>query len=109
MKRYNNRLKDLRETKNLTQQEIADKMYLQVTQYRRYENGEYDLPLEWAKKFANFYNVSIDYIANLIPTPKLLEPTQQTALVGLTPKEQRLLQNYYNSEFQRAVDKLLEI
>ena len=73
MKKFKNRLKDLRQDKDLTQAEIAKIFYLQVTQYRRYENGETDLPLEWAKKFARFYNVSIDYIAELINFPEKLE------------------------------------
>lgn len=47
--------------------------YLQPTQYRRYENGETDLPLEWAKKFAKFFNVSIDYIGRLIDFPEKLD------------------------------------
>ena len=73
MRRFTNRLRDLREDKDLTQKQVADKFYLQTTQYRRYENGESDLPLEWAKKFARFYNVSIDYIAGLIDFPEKLE------------------------------------
>ena len=52
--------------------------FLQETQYRRYENGESDLPLEWAKKFARFYNVSIDFIAGLTSVPKPLDETQKT-------------------------------
>ena len=70
MKKYQNRLRDLRQDKDLTQAEIAKVFFLQTTQYRRYENGETDLPLEWAKKFAVYYNVSIDYIAGLTDTPK---------------------------------------
>lgn len=70
MKRYTNRLRDLRQDKDMTQAEVADLFQLQVTQYRRYENGESDLPLEWAKKFALFYGVSIDYIAGLVNVPK---------------------------------------
>ncbi|MBQ2812593.1 MAG: helix-turn-helix transcriptional regulator [Clostridia bacterium] len=70
MKKYQNRLRDLRQDKDLTQEEIAKVFFLQTTQYRRYENGETDLPLEWAKKFAVYYNVSIDYIAGLTDTPK---------------------------------------
>lgn len=73
MRRFTNRLRDLREDKDLTQAQIAEIFYLQTTQYRRYENGESDLPLEWAKKFARFYNVSIDYIAGLIDFPEKLE------------------------------------
>lgn len=66
MKKYINRLRDLREDKDLTQVEVAKIFFLQPTQYRRYENGESDLPLEWAKKFAIYYGVSIDYIAGLV-------------------------------------------
>ena len=73
MRRYKNRLRDLREDKDLTQAKIAEIFYLQVTQYRRYENGESDLPLEWAKKFARYYDVTIDYIAGLIDYPEKLE------------------------------------
>ena len=65
MNKYNNRLRDLREDRDLTQAEVAKLFFLQTTQYRRYENGESDLPLEWAKKFAKFYGVSIDYIAGI--------------------------------------------
>ena len=69
MRKYHNRLRDLREDRDMTQAQVAKMFYLQVTQYRRYENGESDLPLEWAKKFAEYYGVSIDYIAGLTDTP----------------------------------------
>lgn len=72
MKNYQNRLRDLRQDKDLTQAEVAKIFFIQPTQYRRYENGETDLPLEWAKKFAQFYNVSIDYIACITDIPKKL-------------------------------------
>lgn len=70
MGKYQNRLRDLRHDKDLTQAEVANLFFLQLTQYRRYENGESDLPLEWAKKFAVYYNVSIDYIAGIIDIPR---------------------------------------
>ena len=45
MRRHENRLRDLREDRDLTQAEVAKIFFLQVTQYRRYENGESDIPL----------------------------------------------------------------
>ena len=66
MKKCSNRLRDLRQDKDLTQAQIAKIFFMQTTQYRRYENGESDLPLELAKKFAEYYNVSIDYIAGMM-------------------------------------------
>ena len=71
-KRFHNRLRDLRQDRDMTQAEVAQIFYLQLTQYRRYESGEYDLPLEWAKKFARFYDVSLDYLAGLISIPERL-------------------------------------
>ncbi|MBO5047974.1 MAG: helix-turn-helix transcriptional regulator [Clostridia bacterium] len=65
MKKYENRLRDLRQDKDMTQAEVAEKFFMQPTQYRRYENGDSDLPLELAKKFALYYDVSIDYLAKL--------------------------------------------
>ena len=72
MKKCSNRLRDLRQDKDLTQAQIAKIFFMQTTQYRRYENGESDLPLELAKKFAEYYNVSIDYIGGITDTPKKL-------------------------------------
>ncbi|MBE6574550.1 MAG: helix-turn-helix transcriptional regulator [Ruminococcaceae bacterium] len=63
MRKYFNRLRDLREDSDKTQMDMAVEFEMQPTQYRRYENGESDLPLELAKKFADYYGVSIDYIA----------------------------------------------
>ncbi len=70
MKKYYNRLKDLRHDIDKTQAEIAKMFFMQLTQYRRYENGESDIPLELAKKFADFYGVTIDYIAGVANTQK---------------------------------------
>jgi len=69
MSKYVNRLRDLRQDRDLTQAQVAAIFFMQTTQYRRYENGESDIPLELAKKFAKYYNVSIDYIAGLVDTP----------------------------------------
>lgn len=57
------RIKDLREDKDKTQAEIAEIFDMQLTQYRRYENGEREPKLNFITKLADYYNVSIDYIA----------------------------------------------
>ncbi len=59
------RLKNLREDSDLTQKQVADSLFMQLTQYRRYETGERELPLEIAISLAKFYNVPIDYIAGI--------------------------------------------
>ena len=58
------RIRDLREDRDLTQKEVADALYMHLTQYRRYETGERAIPLELAAQIAAFYGVSLDYLAN---------------------------------------------
>ena len=59
------RIRDLREDADMTQKEVAEKLYLHLTQYRRYECGESELPMNIAISIANLYHVSLDYIAGL--------------------------------------------
>lgn len=58
-----NRIKELREKRHLTQKELAEILEMQLTQYRRYENGERPVPFDFVVKLADFYGVSLDYIA----------------------------------------------
>ena len=60
---YRNRLRDLREDRDWTQKQLAEKLYMQVTQYRRYETGERAIPLELACTLADLFCVSLDYLA----------------------------------------------
>lgn len=57
------RLKDLREDKDMNQTAIARIIYTTQKQYSRWETGEYDIPFEIVIKLAEFYGVSLDYIA----------------------------------------------
>lgn len=59
------RIRDLREDEDLTQAQIAEKLKLHKTQYCRYEQGISNVPLDFAKELAEYYKVSIDYIAGI--------------------------------------------
>lgn len=65
------RLKDLREDNDLTQDDCAKIAYISKNSYIRYEKGIRVPPLDTVKIFAEYYGVSIDYIAKLtdITTP----------------------------------------
>lgn len=56
------RIRDLREDRDLKQQDLAD--YLKCTQvcYSYYENGQRDIPTDVLIKLSHFYGTSIDYI-----------------------------------------------
>ena len=57
------RIRDLREDNDKTQKEIAVVLNMQTTVYQRYERGERELPFWVAIKLADYYNVSLDYLA----------------------------------------------
>ena len=59
------RIRDLREDADYTQKQVADMLFMHLTQYRRYENGESELPMNIAVSIARLYNVSLDYIAGI--------------------------------------------
>lgn len=60
-----NRLRELREDKDLTQKEVARYLDMSQTGYSQYEIGKNDIPTRVLIKLAFFYNVSIDYLLNL--------------------------------------------
>ncbi|MCX4257964.1 MAG: helix-turn-helix transcriptional regulator [Oscillospiraceae bacterium] len=57
------KIKDLREDNDKLQKEIAIDLKTNVTQYQRYENGKREPPFNFIISLANYYNVSLDYIA----------------------------------------------
>lgn len=65
------RLRDLREDRDLTQQQVADLLFINRRTYAAYENGVNSMTPETLIKIAKIYNVSIDYILELTnnPTP----------------------------------------
>ena len=59
------RLRDLREDHDLTQSECAKIGFISKNSYIRYENNERQIPLEIAIIYANYYKVSLDYLAGI--------------------------------------------
>ena len=62
---YYQRLKDLREDKDLTQKQIAEVLNTSHQYYNKYETGKQSITFERVIELAKFYDVSIDYIAGL--------------------------------------------
>lgn len=68
---YYSRLRDLREDKDLSIRKLADQLYMQRTTYYNYEIGKRELPMNIAIMLADFYGVSLDYIAGRTNDPTL--------------------------------------
>ena len=56
------RLKEIREDKDLMQNDIAKLLNTTQQQYSKYELGIRSIPIEKLDKLADFYNVSVDYL-----------------------------------------------
>lgn len=62
---YLKRLRDLREDSDKKQREIADFLNITRQQYSLYETGKRDIPAEYIRELARYYNTSCDYILEI--------------------------------------------
>ena len=58
------RIRDLREDSDYTQEYIAKLLNVNQRTYSRYENGDRAIPIELLSKLADFYDTSVDYLIN---------------------------------------------
>ena len=63
------RIKNLREDRDLTQQEIAKILNISRSAYSAYVNGTNAFPIEVLKGLAYLYNTSIDYLLEMTDNP----------------------------------------
>ena len=67
------RIRDLREDKDMTQDDLAKALGMWLNTYRNYEVGNREPPFSVMIELAKYYNVSLDYLAGLIQTPEALD------------------------------------
>lgn len=63
------RLRELREEKKLTQKELAAILNVTRSSIGQYENGEVDLSTDLLYKYAEFFNVTTDYLLGKSNSP----------------------------------------
>lgn len=56
------RIRDLREDRDLTQEEVSKILNISQVAYSYYELNRRSIPLESLCKLADYYNVSVDYL-----------------------------------------------
>ncbi len=64
-----NRIKDLREDRDLTQEQVAKIIKTSQQQYSKIETGKANISAEKLMLLAKFYKVSVDYILGLSDKP----------------------------------------
>lgn len=58
---FQNRLRDLREDRDLNQNQLADLLKVHQTTYSDYELSKLNIPVTALHALADFYKVSVDY------------------------------------------------
>ncbi len=59
------RLKDLREDKDLKQEDVTKFLNISQTNYSKYELDKINIPISSLIKLSEFFNTSIDYLLGL--------------------------------------------
>lgn len=90
MKKYQ-RIEDLRVDKDLTQEQIAKELFVHRTQYQRYESSTGNTFFDFIIRLANYYGVSIDYIAGRTNSKAGIGAKGQEAI---TEEEEKMLKAY---------------
>ena len=61
--KYNERIRALREDSSLSQQTVADMLFVGQRTYADYKSGKTRIPVERLLILAKYYDVSVDYIS----------------------------------------------
>ncbi len=70
------RIRSLREDRDLSQEQLAAYLSISQTNYSKYELGKVNIPIEAWIKLAEYYQTTIDYLVGrtdektLLPKPK---------------------------------------
>ena len=101
------RLLLLREEKELTQEELAKNLNIGTrTSISEWENGQEIIPLERLNRYANYFNVSVDYILGLTKTKKyhIVNKELNFQLIGKRIKEIRHKNNLTQESLARELN-----
>ncbi len=71
------RIRNLREDSDFTQQQIADKLFINRRTYSSYENGVRNMPIEILSLIADIFNTSTDYLIGRTDVKKPYPPSKQ--------------------------------
>lgn len=69
---YTQRLKDIREDRDLNQENIAKVLKITRQQYQLYESGKREIKLNQIITLCKYYNLSPEYVLGFTDTPKRL-------------------------------------
>lgn len=102
------RLKELRLRKGLTQREIAKEFGVKQPNYQQWESGKRKPAFETLEKFANFFDVTMDYLAGKDDELENVELLFRMNSKGLTEEEKEIFKRElieFMEERKKAFDR----
>lgn len=102
------RIRDLREDKDMKQTEIADLLKVGLSTYQRYERGELRIYLDTSIELAKYYNVSLDYIAGLTNDKKGLTKSQLREDISHLVKSYEKLSDRRKGKLEQFMQQLID-
>lgn len=110
MNLFGDRLRDLREDRNLKQQDVARELYISNKVLSSYERNVAFPSIELLKRICEFYNVSADYLLQTeLKQEKSSLPASEPQMKVLTSEQAKILAYYdrLNEEQKDAVKGLM--
>jgi len=98
MKETGQRLKILRKSMKLTQTQMADLLGLKQASINKYEHGNATPVIETLKKYADYFDVSMDYIFARTDDPKGKKYGNDPQFLANDIEKQKMLDMYFDPE-----------
>ena len=73
MMNHYQRLRDIRQDRELSQEQVASILNIGQSDYSKYERGVNMMGIDKYMALAQYYNVSLDFLTGLINTPQKLK------------------------------------
>lgn len=109
MKQIGDRLRDLRESRNLKQTDVANALNISNKILSSYERNISMPTIDNLKNLCEFYNVSADYLLQIELSKEESAPEEAVAPVVLSSEQKKILSYYerLNTENKEAVRGLM--
>lgn len=101
-------LRKLREEYGISQQRLADVLFVTQTSVNRYENHDTEPEIEILKRMADYFDTTIDYLVGYSDQryrPEHIKSHQ------LTPREESLVESFreLNGNQQNCVEQVMQL
>lgn len=103
-----NRLRDLREDRDLKQSDIAKILNISQQYYQCYESGKNEIPTRHLITLAKFYNISIDYMVGITDAPRTLDGSEPQVSVSKSAEIAAKIESS-DKKIKKAIQVLLDI